>query len=65
MDAAQYEDFLSFVRRRSFPQSEWVYPAFVRTFEDRKAYRARVEHLRLGTKNVRTSKLVVNREVLV
>ena len=64
MDVAQYEDFLSFLRSTSLPQAEWAYPAFVKTFEDRKAYRARAEHLRPRTKNVWTSELTFNREVL-
>ena len=65
MDVAQYEDFLSFLRTTSFPQAEWAHPAFVKTFEDRKAYRARAEHLKLRTKNVGTSELTMNREVLM
>ena len=65
MDVAQSEDFPSFLRSTSFPQAEWAYPAFVKSFEDRKAYRARAEHLTLRTKNVGTSELTVNREVLM
>ena len=65
MDVAQYEDFLSFLRSTSLPEAEWAYPPFVKSFEDRKVYRARSEHLRLRTKNVGTSELTVNREVLM
>ena len=65
MDVAQYEDFLSFLRSTTFPQAEWAYPAFVKTFEDRKAYRARAEHWRLRTKNVGTSELTINCEALM
>ena len=64
MDVAQYEDFLAFVRSRTFSQSEFVYPAFVRTSEGR-AYRDKAEHIVPGTKNVGTSELAVNREVLM
>ena len=65
MDVAQYEDFLYFLRSTSLPQADWAYPAFVKSFEDRKAYRAGAEHLRLRTKNVGTSELTGNREVLM
>ena len=65
MDVAQYEDFLSFLRSTSLPQAEWTYPAFVKSSEDRKANRARAEYLRLGTKNMRTSDLTMNCEVLM
>ena len=65
MDVAQYDDFLSFLRSKSLPQTELTYPAFVKSSEDRKAYRARAEHLRLGTKNVGNSELALNRDVLM
>ena len=65
MDVAQSEDFLSFLRSTSFPQTEGEYSAFVKTFEDRKAYPGKAEHLRLRTKNVGTSELTVNRGVLM
>ena len=63
-DVAQYEDFLAFLRSKSLSQSEWVYP-FVRTSEERRAYRDKAEHMVLGTKNLGTSGLVVNREILM
>ena len=65
MDVAQYEDFLTFLRSKSLSQSEWMYPSFVRTSEERRAYRDKAEHMILGTKNVGTSELAVNREVLI
>ena len=55
MDVAQYEDFLAFLRSKSLSQSEWVYPSFVRTPEERRAYRDKAEHMVLGTKNLGTS----------
>ena len=65
MDVAQYEDFLTFLRSKSLSQSEWMYPSFVRTSEERRAYRDKAEHMVMGTKNVGTSELAVNREVLM
>ena len=65
MDVAPYEDFLAFVRSRAFSQSELVYPAFVRTSEGRRAYRDKAEHMVLGTKNVGTSELAVNRKIFM
>ena len=65
MDVAQYEDFLTFLRSKSLSQSEWMYPSFVRSSEERRAYWDKAEHMVLGTKNVGTSELVVNREVLM
>ena len=65
MDVAQYEDFVTFSRSKSLSQSEWMYPSFVRTSEERRAYRDKAEHMVLGSKNVGTSELVVNQEVLL
>ena len=65
MDIAQYEDFLAFLRSKSLSQSEWVYPSFVRTADERRAYRDKAEHMVLGSKNVRTSEFAVNREILL
>ena len=65
MDVAQYEDFLTFLRSKSLSQSEWMYPSFVRTSEERRAYRDKAEHMVLGTKNLGTSELAVNRKVLM
>ena len=65
MDVAQYEIFLSFLRSLPLPLTEWAYPAFVRTSESRKVYRAKKEFMRLATKNLETSKLAVNCEVLM
>ena len=65
MDVAQYEDFLTFLRSKSLSQSEWMYPSFVRSSEERRAYRDRAEHMVLGTKNAGTSELAVHREVLM
>ena len=65
MDLSQYEDFLSFSGSKSLPLAEWTYPASVKSSEDRKAYPARAEHLGLGTKNVGTSDLEVNRKLLM
>ena len=65
MDVAQYEDFLTFLRSKSLSQSEWMYPSFVRSSEERRAYRDKAEHMVLGTKNVGTSELAVHREVLM
>ena len=38
---------------------------FVKSAEDRKAYHAKAKFMRLGTKNVGTSDLAANREVLI
>ena len=65
MDVAQYEDFLTFLRSKSLSQSEWMYPSFVRTSEERRAYRDKAEHMVLRTKNVGTSELAVHLEVLM
>ena len=65
MDVALYEEFLAFLRSKSLSQSEWGYPSFVRTSEERRADRDKAEHKVLGTKNVGTSGLVVNREILL
>ena len=57
---AQYEDILSHLRSLPLHQVEWAYPAFVKSAEALKA-----ENMKLGKKNVGTSELAVNREVLM
>ena len=61
MDVAHYEDFLSHLRNLPLHQTEWAYPAFVKSAVARKAYRVKEELMRLGTKNVGTSELASNR----